>query len=371
MILCAATTNHVRPRRRGLSLVEMIISIPLIGIALVVAFDTVGASKASQFKVKTSIQGCLLAQELMSEILMQDFADREGELSSFAADGTEGLSGNRSLFDDVDDYDQWTSGPPQDKDGTVKTHLTGWERQVNVSWLRADNLNKTPSVSAIKEIKVTTKLNGAKVCVITALRTSGLPPSEACCFSDGTCEDLRVEECTSAGGASSGPETKCATMTCPTGPTVLFAVTDIAALTSDELLRKTLIESWDFRVNLIASSAWQEDFDNAADECDVAFVSALVSATELGTKLQSTSIGVVNACTLLIGDFGFASGTLFYVNLSTGVIQNNSHYITDSLPLDTITLATTSQWFAMVQNGLASGADTLLTVSSNNDAIRI
>jgi len=40
-------------------------------------------------------------------------------------------------------------------------------------------------------------------------------PLEACCMADGTCSDLTVEDCSTAGGTAQGMGTTCATTTCP------------------------------------------------------------------------------------------------------------------------------------------------------------
>lgn len=356
-------------RRRGLSLIEVIVSIPLVGVALVAALNTVGASKTSQFKNTEMREAHLLAQQLMGEILLQDYADPDLGFTSFAIESGEGNTGNRSLFDDVDDYDLWQASPPQQRDGTVMSHLPDWKRTVTVNWLNTSDLTLSVTTTEIKHIRVKVKRQGRLLCTLDAYKTSGLPPLQACCFGDGTCHDLREQACTNAGGTPKGTDTACTTTTCPTGPTVLFVVNDDASLTPGELARQTLIESWGFRIRLIASSAWQSDFDAAVEESDVAFVSAMVASGELGTKLTSAPIGVVNACTVLIDDFGFASGVLFWVYLNTGDVVNNTHDITDSFPLAPLTLATSSQWFSMVQTGMATGATTLLTIDNSRDSL--
>lgn len=45
-----------------------------------------------------------------------------------------------------------------------------------------------------------------------------MAPTAACCFSDGSCQDLSSADCTAAGGAFQGLGTSCATVTCPITP---------------------------------------------------------------------------------------------------------------------------------------------------------
>lgn len=48
----------------------------------------------------------------------------------------------------------------------------------------------------------------------------GPVPLEACCFADGSCQDLTAEECLAQGGTPQGAGTSCATTDCPPGPAV-------------------------------------------------------------------------------------------------------------------------------------------------------
>jgi hypothetical protein len=46
------------------------------------------------------------------------------------------------------------------------------------------------------------------------------PVTEACCFNDGSCQDLTVDECIAGGGTPQGPGSACATTECPPVPTI-------------------------------------------------------------------------------------------------------------------------------------------------------
>jgi hypothetical protein len=53
------------------------------------------------------------------------------------------------------------------------------------------------------------------------------PQTEACCFEDGSCQDLLPDECTAAGGTPQGPGSACAGTQCPPPPPVGACCRDI------------------------------------------------------------------------------------------------------------------------------------------------
>jgi Tfp pilus assembly protein PilV len=71
--------------RRGLSLVEAVLSVILVSVLLVASVNTVGASRAAQSATSNRSWGNVLAQGLMSEILQQSYADpASGEVKVFS-----------------------------------------------------------------------------------------------------------------------------------------------------------------------------------------------------------------------------------------------------------------------------------------------
>ena|GEM_PF-509290 len=362
---CRGSSLH-----RGLSLVEMVISTALVGIALVAALNTVGSSRLAQNKVSVWREGHLLAQALMSEILQQDYADVEliqagldDILSTGDATYTLGpdsfpgrdevSTGDRSLFNDVDDYDGWSASPPQPKEGPEFAQLQGWERSVSVVFTSPSDLTAVrASDFGWKRITVTVTCNNVPAAELVALKTIGLPWLEACCFDDGSCEDLRAEACAAQGGTAQGPDANCANTECPTGPTVLLVVTDDTNPTAPELARQALMESWEFSVTLIAASAWQSDFDEAVADADVAYVNEQINPTDLGTKLRNAQIGVVNEVIWLQEEFGIGE-VEFSLPRDEIKILNNTHYITSGLTLGYIPIVSSVQPLNKL-NGLTS-----------------
>jgi hypothetical protein len=341
----------------------MVISIVLVGVSLVAALNMVGASKQSEQNMSVKRDANLLAQELMSEILSCDYADAVEGADSFGLTGLKSATGNRSLFDDVDDYHGWSASPPQDKAGNTYADLPDWQRTVAVVWADPTDTSKVVgSNQGIKKITVNVLHKGIMASSLTALRTVGLPPLEACCFGDGSCADLRTAACTAKTGTAQGPDTMCARTECPTGPTVLFVVADPDKLTSGEQDRQALMTSWGYSVDLIGDYDTRANFDAAAASADVAYVGETINYTLLGTKLTLAAIGVVNEEVRLIDEFGLASGSLFAITLTDASITDNTHYITSSFAEGDLTLSSPWQPFYYVNGGVAVGVQQLATV---------
>ena len=331
----------------------MVISMVLVGVALVGALNAVGASKLARFKVSVSRQGHLLAQDLMTEILLQDYADCVDGLDSFGLSAAETATGDRSLFDDVDDYDGWSSSPPEYKDGTEIANLDSWERSVAVVWADPSDISQVVgSNQGVKRITVTVRHNDVPAAELVVLKTIGLPPLEACCFDDGSCHDLRIEACATEGGTSMGPETNCATTECPTGPVVLLVVTDDTSPTAQELARQGLIESWDCQVTLISDDAAQAEFDAAISEADVAYVGPSISGGALAHKLTGK-----------LDNFGLCSGTFNYVNGDTVLVVDNSHHITSVFSLGSLTVSAAAFDMSIASGTLAPDLQNLAEIA--------
>ncbi|MCZ6654254.1 MAG: hypothetical protein O7D91_14655 [Planctomycetota bacterium] len=151
-------------------MVEVIISMVVVGGMTVAALNTVGAAKLGSQKITSRNSGTLLAQQLMAEILTQGYAEPVGA-PVFGLEPPESAS-LRTDYDDVDDYDTWSASPPQYKDGTVIPDLDGWARHVTVAWVTATDLSVTSgSETNVKRITVTVTYNGMEVASLTAVRT--------------------------------------------------------------------------------------------------------------------------------------------------------------------------------------------------------
>ncbi len=124
--------------RRGLSLVEVVVSSLLVGTVVVGSLEMLGASVRSQTAANDLIDGPRLADMLLAEIMSMPYEDPEDGGSSLGNDSGES-SGDRADFDDVDDYEGWSSAQIETRNGNAISEYPGWTRSSSVSW--AERLN--------------------------------------------------------------------------------------------------------------------------------------------------------------------------------------------------------------------------------------
>lgn len=156
---------------------EAAVSVVIVGTMLVAALNTVAAARMTEYKVARRTQGLLMAEQLLTEILQQDYADPEIDEDDFGLAAGKVGDGSRALWTDADDYDGWAKAP-QRRDGTLLPGLDSWIRSVSVVWLDPANLSNTVgSNMGVKQITVTVSFNGVPVASLSALRTSAWKPA--------------------------------------------------------------------------------------------------------------------------------------------------------------------------------------------------
>lgn len=129
------------PRRRqaGMTLIELVITIVIIGIAAAAMFAAMASISGRSADPMLRQQSLSIAEAYMEEITQQAFSDPDG-----AADC------GRSCFDDVMDYNGLNEAP-HDARGEVIDMLSGYYVQVTVT---PANLGPAPSAPAVR-IQVT------------------------------------------------------------------------------------------------------------------------------------------------------------------------------------------------------------------------
>ena len=167
-------TRSVQQQQCGFTLIESIISILVVGVMFVASMSVLSQSRLSRFISADALQGQLLADALMSEILQQSYQEPVVEFSSLGVDVSEDPE-VRTMWNDVDDYEGWTASPPQDKYGVAMTGLSGWTRSVEVSYVNPNNL-RTPvgSNTGIKIIVVTVLHDERQVAKLFSVRTGAV-----------------------------------------------------------------------------------------------------------------------------------------------------------------------------------------------------
>lgn len=164
--------QHVRSA--GVTLIEAVMSMLIVGLMLVAALNTVGASRVTQSRSTEQTIGPMLADELMAEILNQNYEEPDDPVQ-VGRELNEAAS-SRQNWDDVDDYGGWSSSPPKKKDGTVIPGLDGWQRSVSICFVQSSALNYKSAVdTGIKRIDISVKYNGRLVTRLSSLRTNGWP----------------------------------------------------------------------------------------------------------------------------------------------------------------------------------------------------
>jgi len=160
--------SHVR---RGFTLVEAVISTVVVAIMLVAALSTVGASRSVQHQVYLADRGRLLAEQLLAEVLQNDYQD-PNDAPVFGREATESAA-TRIDCDDVDDYDGWSASPPEGRDGTPLTNAAGWTRTVTVQWIDPLNPGQVEAAeSNAKRIEVVASYDGIPQATLYAIRTA-------------------------------------------------------------------------------------------------------------------------------------------------------------------------------------------------------
>lgn len=160
----------MKQKHHGLTLVEVAVSTVIVGVMLVAALETLGAVLRSQRLNAARLTGPGLAHEIMGEILSLPYEDPENPGGSIGTDSGESSS-DRTAFDDVDDYDNWSENGPEGKDGAGYSDYTGWERDVQVDWVNSTTLAVAGSDTGLKRITVTVTDPDGVETQISALRS--------------------------------------------------------------------------------------------------------------------------------------------------------------------------------------------------------
>lgn len=296
-----------RPRR-SFTLVEAVISIVLVGIMLVAAINTLGATAVSKRSIEQQMLGNALGQDLMAEILNEAYEEPD-DAPNFGRESGEG-GGSRVNWDDVDDYAGWSKSPPKAKDDTPLSGFDAWTRSVEVVWVKPTDLNQVVGTkTGVKRISVTVSRNDGPATELVAIRTQAWPKGRK-----------------------------------DPGVVVLLVMINIDSPTSEESDRQLLLESWGFTVDLIQASDSQLKFDAAVLDANVAYVPEGINEVDVNTKLRDTLIGVVCEEVSLGAEFGFAGAwTEGWFSSQDLRIVDNTHYITQGLPIASLIIFTSTQ----------------------------
>ncbi len=157
--------------RAGISLIEVVVSTVIVAFVITAAMQTVANAVTARSRTYELQLGPSLARGLMGEITKNPYSDPDTLSSSIGTETGEGIN-NRADFDDVDDFDGWSSASPVKPDGTAIPVGAGWQRSVSVSFLEPATLSITSSDMGLKKIVVTATSPSGKATVLEALKSS-------------------------------------------------------------------------------------------------------------------------------------------------------------------------------------------------------
>jgi type II secretory pathway pseudopilin PulG len=165
----------VRPRarmRRAMTYVELLVSFAIIGTAVTASLKAISSYGLGARIAADRTVSLELATQLMAEINALPYVDSGGG-TSLGIETGETLA-NRTTFDDIDDYDNYTESPPTDRTGNVLSEYTGFRRAVTVVYdtSLAARTGRTLSATAFKRITVIVSKDGREVVRLVTVRSA-------------------------------------------------------------------------------------------------------------------------------------------------------------------------------------------------------
>lgn len=159
--------------RRGISLVEVTISMVIVSMTSLAVIQLFGVTAKTRALSSDRTRGLHLAAELLAEIQAQHWTDPESGITSFGVRMDEYDGKTRTRYNDIDDYHGWEQSPPLLPDGTEVPGFSGWKRSVTVQYATLDNGSIVTSgiFQRGKLITVTVSRAGREIAQLTAYRS--------------------------------------------------------------------------------------------------------------------------------------------------------------------------------------------------------
>ncbi|MEK6243603.1 MAG: prepilin-type N-terminal cleavage/methylation domain-containing protein [Pseudomonadota bacterium] len=164
-----------RRRQAGVTMIELIIAIMVVGVAMAGMISVIVATSRGSADPMVRAQAQLIAESYLEEILLKRFYDPDEDLVCPAAEGL------RKDYDNVCDYDPTGAGvtdnPPKDQLGTVIGALTGYAVTVQVTrdnTVTLNGLNNDTATNLYRVLRVDVTVNGpgAAKAAVTGYRTN-------------------------------------------------------------------------------------------------------------------------------------------------------------------------------------------------------
>jgi len=157
--------------RAGLTIVEAAMSVMIVSVVLVAALQTLGGAARARAVQAAQCQAPALARLLMAEIRQARYSDDLTPDAPLGPDTNEINGKDRTLYDDVDDYNGLVETALRARDGSNLSGSGNWQRQVSVEWVQPDNPARVIAQDlGLKRITVTVTGPGPTVRLV-ALRS--------------------------------------------------------------------------------------------------------------------------------------------------------------------------------------------------------
>lgn len=133
---------------QGFTLVELIITVVLSGIAMVMFVGIYASTQVKSVSPIMQVKAAELAQAYLEEISLKRFDERSPVGNRFRCDENPAILCSNTLaseagetrprFDDVDDYNNLNESPPQDALGNIRNGFNNFSASVAVSYAGTD-----------------------------------------------------------------------------------------------------------------------------------------------------------------------------------------------------------------------------------------
>jgi hypothetical protein len=155
------------------------------------------------------------------------------------------------------------------------------------------------------------------------------------------------------------------------GVNVLLLTDSNGSLTTVESNLKTNLQAAGYTVNTLWDGDSQANYTAAFANNDCVYIPSDVSTSDMGTKLRTCPIGIVNEIAAYMDDLGLCSSNGTTTSSSTISISTNSHYVTSPFSTGSFSMGSTSYAISQAAGTTASGATVLATVGGNNSIIAV
>jgi prepilin-type N-terminal cleavage/methylation domain-containing protein len=164
--------NTTSRHSRGFSIIECAMSVVIVGVMLVAAINAAWLAEKSKVIAAERARASGLANALLAEIVAMPYNDPSG-VNPIGLELNEVL-GDRSTFDDIDDFHGYSATPPRDSANDPIPGFDGFTESVVVEYVALGDPDTTAAGdSGLKRITVRISRNGRIIAEAVAIHSHG------------------------------------------------------------------------------------------------------------------------------------------------------------------------------------------------------